>query len=346
MGAPEKLQQMLLGQGRDRLKLIGVLVSVAWLGLVLLAAWMAPEAEAEGAQAMAWLIWLLEALLPLGLIWLAVGTARSLFVLRDEAEALRGQLKLMREPGEPQARASLGAAVAPPMPAPGARSPLPKPASTPASASVADQVVESAAPALRLTPAELYFALNFPEGPDDHEAIRCLRLALGDPELAKLIRAAQDVITLLAAQGLYMDDLTVPETDAALWGRYTQGARGEELQGLAVIRSPAALAQTGAMLGQDEVFRDVAHHFMRHFDRLLVQRAQSDAPAVLAVLSETRSGRAFILLGQATGTLGGHAAASASGSQADEIPAEEPEGNGDGAEGGTEGGAEWPRQDG
>ena len=60
-------------------------------------------------------------------------------------------------------------------------------------------------------------ALNFPDGPDDHEAIRCLRLALSHPELARLIRAAQDVVTLLASRGIYMDDIQVPETDPALW---------------------------------------------------------------------------------------------------------------------------------
>ena len=58
------------------------------------------------------------------------------------------------------------------------------------------------------------------------------------------------------------------------------------------------------MMRADEVFRDVAQHFMRHFDRLLGQRAETDGDTVLAVLAEARSGRAFTLLGQITGVLG------------------------------------------
>ena len=158
--------------------------------------------------------------------------------------------------------------------------------------------------ATELTAPELFFALNFPDGPDDREAIRCLRLALADPGLARLIRAAQDVVTLLAGQGVYMDELRIPETDPMLWRRFSEGARGDAVAGLAVIEDENALETAGQMLRGDEVFRDVAHHFLRHFDRLLSRKAQDENPQVLAVLTETRSGRAFTLLAQATGMLG------------------------------------------
>ncbi|MEF9605649.1 hypothetical protein O4J55_26295, partial [Paracoccus sp. PXZ] len=106
-----------------------------------------------------------------------------------------------------------------------------------------------------LTATELFYALNFPDGPEDREAIRCLRLALADPGMARLIRAAQDVVTLLAGQGVYMDELAMPQTDPALWRRFAEGARGEAVAALAVIRDEAALASAGSMLRGDEVFR-------------------------------------------------------------------------------------------
>ncbi len=151
---------------------------------------------------------------------------------------------------------------------------------------------------------ELFLALNFPDGPEDREAIRSLRLALADPGLARLIRAAQDVVTLLAGQGVYMDELRIPESDPMLWRRFAEGARGDAVAGLAVIEDENALDTASQMLRGDEVFRDVAHHFLRHFDRLLGRKAQEENPQVLAVLTETRSGRAFTLLAQATGMLG------------------------------------------
>jgi hypothetical protein len=44
--------------------------------------------------------------------------------------------------------------------------------------------------------ADFIRALNFPDNADDREGFRALRLALEDRQVAKLIRAAQDVLTL------------------------------------------------------------------------------------------------------------------------------------------------------
>jgi hypothetical protein len=55
--------------------------------------------------------------------------------------------------------------------------------------------------------ADFIRALQFPETPEDKEGFRALRLALEDRTVAKLIRAAQDVLTLLSQEGIYMDDL-------------------------------------------------------------------------------------------------------------------------------------------
>ena len=61
-----------------------------------------------------------------------------------------------------------------------------------------------------LTAEQFTRALDFPESPDDREGFLALRLALEDRSTAKLIRAAQDVLTLLAQEGIFMDDL-VPD---------------------------------------------------------------------------------------------------------------------------------------
>ena len=56
--------------------------------------------------------------------------------------------------------------------------------------------------------------------PDDAPAIAALRLALQDPNHARVLRAAQDVVTLLAGQDLYMDDLPPDPAPAAVWRRF------------------------------------------------------------------------------------------------------------------------------
>ena len=333
MSARDALHRLAAEQQRGRLLLIGAGASALWLALAALFAALAPDDGAEGGS---WLIWTTGLLLPLALIWLAIWSARSLSLLREEAQELRALLEQMQDEagGQPPAAAP-GMARAPTTTAPAttatattataqaepraarplAAPPRPAPAAAPTRLPCyerqASLQLDSPA-ATQLTAPELFFALNFPDGPEDREAIRCLRLALADPGLARLIRAAQDVVTLLAGQGVYMDELRIPETDADLWGRFAQGARGDAVAGLAVIEDENALETAGHMLRSDEVFRDVAHHFLRHFDRLLNRRAQEDEPQVLAVLAETRSGRAFTLLAQVTGMLGSrHAMAAA-----------------------------------
>ena len=290
------LRRLATEQARNRALAVGAGVSLAWLLLVGLFALLAPGDESQGLAG--WLVWLVGVLLPLGLIWLAVWFARSLMLLRQEAHALRAELAQMQDPSGAEA----------PRPAAAAPSPTRRAAAQPAAPRAADSrqvALELDAPEPpRLTPVELFHALNFPDGPEDREAIRSLRLALADPDLARLIRAAQDVVTLLAAQGVYMDELGMAEADPALWRRFAGGQRGAAVAALAVIRDPQALATAGGMMRGDEVFRDVAHHFLRHFDRLLASRADEGDATFPALLAESRSGRAFTLLAQVTGMLG------------------------------------------
>jgi hypothetical protein len=52
----------------------------------------------------------------------------------------------------------------------------------------------------------------------------------------------------------------------------------------------------------DPVFRDAAHHFLRSFDRTFALIEPNASDSDLAALSDTRSARAFMLLGRVTGT--------------------------------------------
>ena len=68
-----------------------------------------------------------------------------------------------------------------------------------------------------LSLADFIRALQFPESPDDRAGFRALRLALEDRNVAKLIRAAQDVLTLLSQEGIYMDDLKPDRARPEVW---------------------------------------------------------------------------------------------------------------------------------
>jgi hypothetical protein len=150
--------------------------------------------------------------------------------------------------------------------------------------------------------ADFIRALNFPETPEDKVGFRALRLALEDRTTSKLIRAAQDVLTLLSQDGIYMDDLKPERAKPEVWRRFAQGERGRTISALGGIRDRSSLALTAGRMREDPVFRDAAHHFLRQFDRTFQEFEKNASDQDMAELAETRTARAFMLFGRVTGT--------------------------------------------
>jgi hypothetical protein len=144
-------------------------------------------------------------------------------------------------------------------------------------------------------------ALNFPETAEDREGFRSLRRALQDRRAARLIQASQDVLTLLSQDGIYMDDMTPYRARPELWRRFANGERGRTIAALGGIRDRSSLALATARMRQDTIFRDAVHHFLRTFDSSFQEFEKSATDAEIAALTETRTARAFMLLGRVTG---------------------------------------------
>lgn len=290
----------------DRTARIGALVSALWLVLVVWSLFLGGDGAERGLLQR--LISLMGIVAPFALIWLAVWFEQGIRSLHDETRMLREQVAIMKpsrsEDDGPvldnTTRRALPAAQLMPRPQTASRA-QPMPAA-PTDQRQASLGLDAPQPP-ELEPWELVAALNFPDGPDDHDAIAALRLALADPEMARLIRAAQDVVTLLAGRGIYMEELEPQDAPADLWRSFAAGARGETVAALSLGAGESALDTTSAMM-RDVVFRDVAHHFMRQFDKLMSRLANEQGNEVLAALAYTRSGRAFTLLAEVTGMLG------------------------------------------
>jgi len=305
-----------LTAGRDHAVVVGAAVTGAWLLLVALFWLFGPEGGP--VSGLARLLALMGVLLPVALIWLAVGLAGAIAGLKRESVLLRAQLGLLPDAsaeeddndpvgaaghaGAGPARATDAAPAVRPQPRIAAPRPARAPEPRPGEARQGALPFEQAAP-VEVPPAQLIAALNFPDGPDDHHAIAALRASLADPEAARTIRAAQDVVTLLAQHGVYADDLDCAALSAALWRRFLDGERGPALARLASGDETAAGIVAGLMRS-DEVFRDAAHHFLRQYDRTLARIAPELSDEALALLSDTRSGRGFALLAQVTGMFG------------------------------------------
>ncbi len=297
-------------------------MAIVWIVAILAYGFTAPSMGSFGV-----LLLLVAAFLPLALIFAAVLTLRSVRALRAEAARLQASVDAMRKAfvsGTAQIDPAMQPQVARKLDeiAASARETQTTLASfaTQTAKPAADRQALTARPKLQAeepslalgTPAEALTpplsvedfirAMNFPDGPEDKEGFRALRAALENRDVAKLIRAAQDMLTLLSQDGIYMDDLKHDPARPEIWRRFARGERGRAVSALGGVRDRSALALSSGRLREDPVFRDAVHHFLRAFDRCLGEFERSADEPDLANLGATRTARAFMLLGRVMGT--------------------------------------------
>ena len=316
-------------RGFGATEIVAALLSVVWVVSVLAYVWRAPE----GTSTLGLVMTLLMVFLPLALIWAAATTLRSVRILRDEAARLQVSVDAMRnayiasqqtgaaglKPSVEKKLEELAAAAKQTetvlarfstrrdqgltVPSADRKAALVAPAPPSGTDEQPGLALGTPAEALRppLSVTDFVKALQFPENPDDKDGFRALRLALEDREVAKLIRAAQDVLTLLSQEGIYMDDLRPDRARPELWRRFAGGERGPGIASIGGVRDRSSLALTAGRMREDPVFRDAGHHFLRTFDRTLQNFERNASDAELADLADTRTARAFMLFGRVMG---------------------------------------------
>ncbi|WP_116132467.1 hypothetical protein [Tropicimonas sp. IMCC34043] len=308
---------------------IALVLSALWLVAALVFFVLMP-----GAGAGSGLMTLVAILMPLALIWTAALVARSTRTLHEENRRLKADVAAMRADHlarDPDAAATGGTPLAQKLDeiarvqkkTEAALAHLTSNLRSAATSQGRDrpalQSARSAEPAdfdqqtLALkTPPEIQqppistedfiAALNFPADEKDREGFRALARALRDPMAAGLVRSAQDMLTLLSEDGLYMDDFAPDRARPELWRQFARGERGPEISGLGGIRDRESLARAAGRMRQDPVFRDVAHHFLRRFDTALSRFEKDASDAEVSAFADTRTARAFMLVGRVSGT--------------------------------------------
>lgn len=311
-------------------EIAGVAASAIWLAGV--AIWMVlapPDLAADSALRV--LIGLIAALLPVMLLLGTLAFLRLGRVMRAEVAGLRAAIeaesaardrRMRTDEATPDpavqhslaellaAQRRIEAALAAPPPEPPAPAPEPAPQPDPdpvpqeratGQADLPFDAGEEGESAPPLAWADFIRALNFPDTPDDTAGFDALRRALRDRPTAQLVRAAQDVLTLMSQDGLYMDDLHPEPAPPDIWRRFATGERGQAIAAIGGIHDEAALAEVAARMKRDPIFRDAAHHFLRRFDRIVSQFAEVAPDADITALAGTRTARAFMLLGRSAG---------------------------------------------
>jgi len=309
---------------------IAIALSVLWLIGSAVFFLMLPAEPAPGdTGSLRFIMTMLAIFMPVAMIWVAATAARASRVMREESQRLQAAIDAIRQAyvaqsqgrnlaAEPSVTRKLDEIAAATRKTETAlakfstkrdmNQPVRKPAPAPeAQAAAADQPslalgtqAEEIAPPLDRI--DFIRALNFPENADDKDGFDALRKALKDRMASQLIQAAQDVLTLLSQDGIYMDDLRPDVARPEVWRAFAAGERGRAIAALGGIRDRSSLALTAARMKQDTIFRDAAHHFLRRFDKSFSDFESMASDADIVSLAGTRTARAFMLLGRVAGT--------------------------------------------
>ena len=314
------------------IEIAAVLLSLAWLGGAMLFFMLVPGDAGNSVDSLRFLMTMLAIFMPVGMIWVAATAARASRVMREESHRLQAAIDAIRQAYlsqnqrgamamDPSVQKKLDEIAEATRKAETALAIFSsvrerEAAAVPRTAVPASPVVmtgddgqtslELGTPAEALVPpppmSDFIRALNFPETAEDEEGFAALRRALRDRKSAQLIQASQDVLTLLSQEGIYMDDLRPDMARPDVWRQFAKGVRGRAVAPLGGVRDRSSLALTAARMKQDPIFRDAAHHFLRKFDHMFAEFEAEASDADIQALGDTRTARAFMLLGRVAGT--------------------------------------------
>ncbi|MGD1883830.1 MAG: hypothetical protein ACFB11_16180 [Paracoccaceae bacterium] len=280
-----------------------------------------------GLDHLRWAVTLLAIILPVGMIWLAATVLRSSRTMFEESQRLQAAIDTIRQAYIAQAQSgnTVEPSVAKKLDEIAAATRKTESALATFSSRRETEAVEvelaqepmqlgdEVQPSLGLEAltedlappiahSDFIRALNFPETAEDEDGFAALRRAMRDRSSAQLIQAAQDVLTLLSQDGVYMDDLQPDRARPETWRLFAAGDRGRAIASLGGVHDRQALALAAGRLKKDPIFRDAAHHFLRLFDRTFAAFAERASDAEISSLANTRTSRAFMLLGRVAGT--------------------------------------------
>jgi hypothetical protein len=314
--------------GITGIEITAIALSAIWLlGCIIFFVFMTQPPAAEGEGGLRFLMTMLAIFMPVAMIWVAATAARASRVMREESKRLQAAIDAIRhayiaqqqggnirdQPSATRKLDEIAAATRKTETALATFSTRQDEAPRSTAAPAAEPTATDDQPALALGTQstdmappvaldDLIRAVNFPETAEDEAGFAALRRAMKDRTAAQLIQAAQDILTLLSQDGIYMDDLSPDRARPEVWRAFGQGQRGRTIAALGGIRDRSSLALTAGRMKQDPIFRDAAHHFLRRFDRVFAEFETVASDGEISAMADTRTARAFMLLGRVAGT--------------------------------------------
>ena len=287
-------------EGRSAGEVIALVLSIGWMILVGAFFYFLPPTStvADRFDSLRFILILIAIFMPVAMIWVATAASQSARIMKEESGRLQAAIDGMRKTYIENRAGPVGGmqpTVEKKLKITSVQATTSDDQPTLALGTSAEDISQP------LPNPDLIRALNFPDNEQDTRGFNALRLALKDRNTRQLVQAAQDILTLMSQDGIYMDDLRPDCARAEIWRRFAHGERGRAMASLGGIRDQSSLALTSGRMREDTIYRDAAHHFLRRFDQTLITFEPNATDEEISALSETRTARAFMLLGRVTG---------------------------------------------
>ena len=287
-------------EGRSAGEVIALVLSIGWMILVGTFFYFLPPTStvADRFDSLRFILILIAIFMPVAMIWVATAASQSARIMKEESGRLQAAIDGMRKTYIENCAGPVGGmqpTVEKKLKITSVQATTSDDQPTLALGTSAEDISQP------LPNPDLIRALNFPDNEQDTRGFNALRLALKDRNTRQLVQAAQDILTLMSQDGIYMDDLRPDCARAEIWRRFAHGERGRAMASLGGIRDQSSLALTSGRMREDTIYRDAAHHFLRRFDQTLITFEPNATDEEISALSETRTARAFMLLGRVTG---------------------------------------------
>ena len=287
-------------EGRSAGEVIALVLSIGWMIFVgTFFYFLLPTSTvADRFDSLRFILILIAIFMPVAMIWVATAASQSARIMKEESGRLQAAIDGMRKTYIENRAGPVGGmqpTVEKKLKITSVQATTSDDQPTLALGTSAEDISQP------LPNPDLIRALNFPDNEQDTRGFNALRLALKDRNTRQLVQAAQDILTLMSQDGIYMDDLRPDCARAEIWRRFAHGERGRAMASLGGIRDRSSLALTSGRMREDTIYRDAAHHFLRRFDQTLITFEPNATDEEISALSETRTARAFMLLGRVTG---------------------------------------------
>lgn len=152
-----------------------------------------------------------------------------------------------------------------------------------------------------LTLVDFIQAADFPKSEHNQANFALLNVARQDPKTAKIMRATEDALTLLAQNGVYTESIKYKKPNAQPWRNLIKGERKTFIKNLAVVFDKKDLEKTVSQLKSNPIFQDTAYHFLRVFDKIFLEFEKEASDAEIIDFGNTHTSKTFVFLGQACG---------------------------------------------